>query len=109
MVKTYFIVDKYENQFPWQFTATLKPKFIHVQHCRCIYKDSLVGDVQLHASFVLRDAYLNGFVCYTNTILTKYKKYEYTSSISNFNVWFTDMDGKPIDVQNFTLEMMLEY
>ena len=109
MVKTYFYTNTLETKLPDEFIASKNPKFIHVIHCRCIFNDYLVGDVELHASFIQRNDYFDGFVCYTNTILTKYKKYEVTRPRPTFKVWFTDMDGKPVDVQRFKLELMLEY
>ena len=63
----------------------------------------------MHASFIQRNDYFNGFVCYTNTVLTKYKKYELTRPKPIFKIRFTDMDGNEVEVQNFKLELMLEY
>ena len=69
----------------------------------------MVGDIMLHCSFIERDNYLDSFVCFTNTILTKYKKYEITQPKDTFKVWFTDLMGNLIDVQQFVLELMIEY
>lgn len=69
----------------------------------------MVGDVELHANFIERDNYLDSFVCFTNTILTKYKKYEVTKPKDSFKIWFTDLMGNLIDVQQFVLELMLEF
>ena len=109
MVKTYFYTNTAETKLPDEFLTSKKPKYIHVLHCRCVYGDCLVGDVELHASFIQRNDYFDSFVCYTNTILTKYKKYQVTNPRPTFKVWFTDMEGKKVDVQRFKLEMMLEY
>lgn len=107
--KTYFITNALDSVFPSEFVYSTNPKFIHVQHCRAIFKDYLVGDIELHASFVQRNAYADSFICFTNTQLTKYKKYEYMSTKPTFKLWFTDMNNKPVNVSNFKLEMMLEY
>lgn len=68
----------------------------------------MIGDVMLHALFVERDNYLDSFICFTNTILTKYKKYEVKPK-NKFKIWFTDLMGNLINVQQFVLELMLEY
>lgn len=115
--KTYFYVNGagnspskcYERSFPHEFVFSKNPKFIHVIHCRGIFSNALVGDVMLHASFVERDNYLDSFICFTNTVLCKYKKYEVTHVKDKFKVWFTDLTNNPIDVQQFVLELMLEY
>ena len=74
----------------------------------CI-NEGLAGDIELHASFIQRHDFRDSFVCYTNTILTKYKKYEVVRPKPTFKVWFTNMNGEKVDVQNFNLELMLEY
>ena len=109
MVKTYFYTSKTETKLPDEFLVSKNPKFIHVIHCRCRYNEHLVGDIELHASFIQRHDYRDSFVCYTNTILTKYKKYEVVRPKPTFKVWFSDMNGEKVDVQNFNLELMLEY
>lgn len=107
--KTYFITNTLETKFPDEFIYSRNPKYIQVIHCRCIYNDYMVGDVELHTNFIQRNDYFDGFVCYTNTILTKYKKYEYTGTKPNFKIWFTDMDGNEVSVQNFKLDLLLIY
>ena len=128
MVKTYFYTSTTETKLPDEFLVSKNPKFIHVIHCRCRYNEHLVGDkfihvihcrcrynehlvgdIELHASFIQRHEYRDSFVCYTNTILTKYKKYEVVRPKPTFKVWFSDMNGEKVDVQNFNLELMLEY
>ncbi len=108
-MKTYFVTNTLNTTLPAAFVYSTNPKFIHVQHCRAIFKDYLVGDIEMHASFIQRDGYCDNFVCFTNTQLTKYKKYQITGSKPSFIVWFTDMNGKHVNVQNFKLELMLEY
>ena len=115
--KTYFYVNGagnspskvYERKFPHQFITSTNQKYIHVIHCRCLFADALVGDVMLHCDFIERDNYLDSFVCFTNTILTKYKKYEVVRPKDKFKIWFTDCNNNLINVQQFVLELMLEY
>lgn len=91
--KTYFYISGsgnspskvYERKFPHQFITSNNPKFIHVIHCRCLFANSLVGD-GMHCNFIERDNYLDSFVCFTNTILTKYKKYEITRPKDTFKI-----------------------
>jgi len=108
-VKTYFYVTTSTTQWPMTFNTSLRPKFIHVIHCRAVYQDYMVGDLQLHASFIQRDGFMDDFVCFTNTVLTKYKKYAFNGNRPDFRVWFTDMNGDPIAAVTFVLELMLEY
>lgn len=115
--KTYFSVQgygdspskHYEFKFPRQFITSTNLKYIHVIHCRCLFSNSMVGDIMLHSNFFERNNYLDSFVCFTNTILTKYKKYEVSHPKDSFKIWFTDLNGNLIDVQQFVLELMLEY
>ncbi len=107
--KTYFYTDSLTTKLPDEFIYSRNPKSIQVIHCRCIFNEYLVGDMELHASFIQRNAYFDSFVCYTNTVLTKYKKYEYSGSQPNFTVWFTNMDGTKVTPTNFKLELLLTY
>ena len=117
VTKTYFYVQGagdspskyYERKWPHEFMFSKNPKYIHVIHCRCIFSNALVGDFMLHASFVERDNYLDSFICFTNTVLCKYKKYEVNHVKDHFRIWFTDLNGNLINVQQFVLELMLEY
>ena len=107
--KTYFYANTLEFNLPTEFIVSRNKRYIHVINCRCLYEDCLVGDAELHASFVQRNNYFDGFITYTNTYLVKYKKYEFTGTNPYVRVWFTDMDGNKIDVDKFKLELMLEY
>ena len=108
-IKTYFYTSTEETKLPDEFLVSKNVKYIHVLHCRCVYNEGLAGDIELHASFIQRHDFRDSFVCYTNTILTKYKKYEVVRPKPTFKVWFTNMNGEKVDVQNFNLELMLEY
>jgi hypothetical protein len=59
----------------------------------------LVGDIQVHADFIERNHDLDYFACFTNTQLTKYKKWEVLSPRQTFKIWFTDMEGNPFPVK----------
>jgi len=107
--KTYYCVSTSNSRFPMDFNTSMRPKFIHVMHCRTISRDYLTGDIQLHASFIQRDGHMDDFVCFTNTVLTKYKKYAFTGNRPDFRLWLTNMQGEVVIVAGFILELMLEY
>jgi hypothetical protein len=109
--KTYFVTDQLVNKFPIEFTSSKNRKYIVVQHCRCIYNEYLTGDIQVHADFIQRNHYLDYFACFTNTIMTKYKKFEFIGSQPGFTIWFTNMSGEDMTdrVSNFVLELLLIY
>jgi hypothetical protein len=60
--------------------------------------DYLTSDIMVHCDFIERDHYLDYFAGFTNTILTKYKKWEVNSPRPTFRIWFTDMEGNVIPV-----------
>ncbi len=107
--KTYFYTNTLETTLPNEFIYSRNPKYIQVIHCRCIFNEYMVGDIELHTNLIQRNDYFDGFVCFTNTVLTKYKKYEFTGTKPTFKVWFTDMEGNSVDVQRFKLELLLVY
>lgn len=108
-VKTYLITNQYLTDFPPDFRCSKNERYIIVQQCKCIYKDFLVGDVELHADFIERQAYCDHMCIYCNEIRTKYKKYRYTGDSRNFRIWFTLMDGTVVEPQHFKLELLLIY
>jgi hypothetical protein len=59
----------------------------------------MVGDIQVHIDFIERNHDLDYFACFSNTQLTKYKKWEVKSPKATFKVWFTNMNGEPIEVK----------
>jgi hypothetical protein len=102
--KTYLVTNTLETKFPIDFICSRNRKWIVLQNCRCVYKnlynnDYLTADVRVHCDFIERNHYLDSFACFTNTQLTKYKKWEIASPRQTFKVWFTDMDGNPIKVK----------
>jgi hypothetical protein len=103
MVKTYYITNTLESRYPIEFRQSRDPKYVVFQNCRCVYNNPenrsyLVSDVQIHADWIERDKYLDSFAGFTNTILTKYKKWQIISPRETFTIWFTDMEGNSIPV-----------
>ena len=121
ITKTYFVTKDFENRFPPDFIASQNEKYIVVQQVKVLYKNMLIGDVELHSDFIQRDAYCDHFVMFANEQpQSKYRKYKFIGKTSTFRVWFTDIEGNMIaPVKNehgepdkdfvFVLQMMFIY
>ena len=109
ITKRYFATRELKNKFPPAFNVSKNPRYIIVRSCKCLKDDILVGDLELHADFVVEDPYCDHYVCNVNEILTKPIKYEYNKSSLGFNVWFTNMYGEKVDVDTFLLHLLLIY
>ena len=110
--KTYFYTDKVENRFPSEFIQSKNKRQIKVLSCKLKYKDFLVGDVKVHASFIERDHYDDYFCIMANSNNGIPKKYDYTSFRQDFKIWFTDLEGNEIKADenlSFILELVLIY
>ena len=108
--KTYFWTNQKHNKFPAEFVASKNKKWIVVEQCKATIKDSLVGDVIMHADFIQRDHYLDYSCCFVNEEPNRdTAKYEVVGYLPSFNIWFTDMQQKPVEVQAFTLRLLLIY
>ena len=93
IIKTYFLTDKKENQFPVDFVSSTNKRFIEV-HPPYITRlrtgdNAFPKNILLHADFIQRDWYCDHAICFCNEARTKYKKYEYKGSNDTFNLWFT--------------------
>ena len=115
IMKTYFITNTYETNFPVEFTNARGRKWIVVRYCcATIGEDAYQPyDLALHASFIMRDAYLDHFVDIVNVIDSgsKPSKYEYPENApKSFKVWFTDINNNPINLPiDFVLKLLLIY
>ena len=122
--KTYFWVSKetskeaqngketlvYSYEFPPEFIASRNPKWIVIEECKAIFKNQLVGDVLLHASFIHRDHYLDHACCFVNEEANKdTAKYEYNSNVARFELWFTDLHGQTVEMDGFVFRSLLIY
>ena len=110
-------------RFPEPFIHSTNPRYIEVhyitvatkdaQNNNLVQKESMTGDIILHADFIKRDAYLKHTVMLCNQMRTKFKKYEYISPDQEFTVWFTSFVDKKYnftyDNTKFVIEMMLIY
>ena len=101
---------RFTFEFPPEFTASRNPKWIVIEECKATMKNQLVGDVLLHSTFVHRDRYLDGAVCFVNEEANKdTAKYEYNSNIREFSIWFTDLHGELVDMDAFVFRSLLIY
>ena len=118
--KTYFWVSKesaektvdnvFTYQFPPEFIASRNPKWIVIEECKATFKNQLVGNVLLHASFIHRDHYLDHACCFVNEEANKdTAKYEYNSNVARFELWFTDLHGNYVDMDGFVFRSLLIY
>ena len=107
----YFYATEEYTRFPDKFVFSCYSKAVMVLNCRLIYGDNydMVGDVLLHSDLVQRDDELDGFICFSNTIMPIPKVYEITGNQNIYHFWFTDMDGNIIVPRRFLIEMLLEY
>ena len=110
ITKTYLWVNQLENEFPPDFMASKNKRFIVVEQCKALYNDKLIGDIILHADFIERDHYLDYSCCFVNEQPNRdTAKYEYKGYKKRFNLWFSDMGLKPVDVDSFCLRLLLIY
>jgi hypothetical protein len=112
MGKTYLVTNTLETRFPYEFLNSRDKRYILFQMCRCNFKnadanDYLTSDIQVHCDFIERDHYLDYFAGFSNTILTKYKKWEVKNVHPTFKIWFTDMEGNQIPVVSKAEEQRL--
>ena len=108
--KTYYWTNTVDNTFPPEFMASKNKRFIVVEECKALLKDMLVGDVIMHADFIQRDHYLDYSCCFVNEEANRdTAKYEYNGYQNKFKLWFTDLEQHPVDIQAFTLRLLLIY
>ena len=100
----------YSYEFPPEFIASRSPKWIVIEECKATFKNQLVGNVILHASFIHRDHYLDHACCFVNEEANKdTAKYEYNSNVARFELWFTDLHGNYVDMDGFVFRSLLIY
>jgi hypothetical protein len=119
--KTCFITTQTHNQFPPDFMNSRNKRYIEIRQCRLQYTNSdnaqyLIGDVAMHASFIIRNNYVNSFCCFVNEFIgIKPKKFEYSGLSTTFDIWFSMMgtdrisDSTLATDYKFVLELLLIY
>ena len=121
-VKTYFWVSKqsaetntdnikFTFRFPPEFVASRNPKYIVVEECKATFKNQLVGDVILHADFIHRDHFLDYSCCFVNEEANRNTaKYELNCCMKpTFSLWFTDLHGDIVEMDEFVFRSLLIY
>ena len=110
VTKTYFWTNKKENILPAEFVAARNKKWIVVEECKATVKDTLIGDVIMHADFIQRDAFLDSSCCFVNEEANRdTAKYEIINYQPGFKIWFTDFNQKPVEPEAFTIRLILIY
>ena len=113
MPKTYFITRTFKNELPIEFVCSKDKRFITFQFARVNCDGYLDHETEVHASFIQRDQYCDSLVWYANVMPPDdNRKYEYIGVKREFEIWFTDGNGRKIDpanIQSFTLFLKLEY
>ena len=115
IIKTYLCTNTLETAFPPEFINATGKKWVVVRYCVATIGDDayMPYDLCLHADFISRDAYLDSFIDVVNVIDngSKPSKYEITENAKkSFRVWFTSIDGTPINLPiDFVLKLLLIY
>ena len=102
---------KFTFNFPPEFIASRNPKWIVIEECKATMKDTLIGNVILHADFIHRDHYLDYACCFVNEEANKdAAKYELDAQTrTTFKLWFTDLHGEIVDLDAFVFRSLLIY
>jgi hypothetical protein len=121
MQKTYFPIassyygsiqkgDKLEVILPPYFRDSQnEQKYIVVRNCKIIVDDALVSDVKFHSDIVKENPYDDYFICFTNELMVKPKKYRWKNSSNTIKIWFTNMRNEPLGVVDFSIDILLIY
>ncbi len=109
VMKTYLVTNTLNTEFPVEFIASKNKKYIEVKDLTAKYKGVMVNDVCLHSDFIERNAYLDYYVCVTNSYHNHHGTYEYNGNKKSFNVWFTTLDQQSITMDSFVLKLLLTY
>ena len=109
VVKTYFMTDQCENQYPIDFVCSTNPRYIEVHPCYIekdstanILPDKLIAGIMMHGDFVERNAYQDHALLMCNERRSKYKKYQIRGCRDSFRLFFTDHD--PSVTYEYTFE-----
>jgi hypothetical protein len=116
--KTYFpicgsyhpnLYEKLEIQLPHYFNNSHSVKYIVVRNCKIVMNDALVNDIKLHSDIVRENPYDDHFICFTNELMVKPKKYKWNNTSSTIKIWFTTFDNKPVKVDHYLIDILLIY
>ena len=109
-VKRYLTTDTLKTEFPYEFVYSRNRRFVEILSIHLFIDDSRIDDqieafnkpkfITFHSDFVQDMRHLNCYVCLANYRLTKRKKYELLNNQTEFNIWFTDIDGTVLNADN---------
>jgi hypothetical protein len=94
---------------PYFCNSKSEQKYIVVRNCKAIVQDALVNDVKLHSDIVRECPYDDHFICFTNELMVKPKKYKWNNTSRTIRIWFTDMKNAPITVTEYLIDILLIY
>jgi hypothetical protein len=120
MQKTYFPISSVnygrfnrnliEIELPVYFRISKsKNKDIVVRNCKIVLHDALVNDIKLHSDIVKENPYDDHFICFTNELMVKPKKYRWNSTNNTIKIWFTDIKNNIIPVDDYLIDILLVY
>jgi len=111
MVKRYFVTNTLKTELPLLFFNSKNKRHISFVHCRLVVNNALIGDVSIHSDFITDMPYLDYFVSFVNVDISKRKKWEVLNNPRELNVWFQDLQGNTVNVNDgeFVLELLLEW
>ena len=112
-------------QFPHEFVESVNPKFVQVLKVNCYvpletdaYGNECVyplyatpENISVHSTFNQNFSQNDRFICFTNEELTTPKMFQQFTSQLFFHVWFKDMDGNVLPIENakITIQTILIY
>jgi hypothetical protein len=94
---------------PIFFKNSNNEKHIIVRNCKIVINNVIVNDIKLYSDIVSNDAYDDHFICFTNELMVKPKKYRWLSNSVSLNIWFSDMKNNPIEVEDYLIDILLFY
>jgi hypothetical protein len=94
---------------PFFCNSRNEEKYIVVRHCKVIVSDALVNDVKLHSDIVSENPWDDHFICFSNEVMVKPKKYKWNSTNKTINIWFTDMRNNSINPIDYHIDLLLMY
>lgn len=115
IIKRYFITDSLTSDLPHWFINSTNQKQIVVITSRFFYIDSeTLGEeneaklvesilepkfITLHGDFIHDERHMDSMVIFCNEPVIKRKKYEQLGRQTKINIWFKNLDGTKIDIQ----------
>jgi hypothetical protein len=94
------VKDKIEIELPSYFKNSKEPRYIVVRNCRIVLNNALVNDIKFHSHIVQENPYDDYFICFTNELMVKPKRYRWNRNNNTIRIWFTDTRNNKILVND---------